>query len=115
MSSDFPWGGLSLPKGRIPHADELRFDKGLRQRLRQAAVVIVIWPNETQELLFGGDYLTHLHALGEKLVLGCVHFRVSTEAQCCLVVDAMVQLKRLTREQVQLMIDGTASYPKGAR
>lgn len=113
MNSRLPFA-LEQPKGRIPHADELRFDKGLRQRLRQAVVVVVIWPNETQELLWGGDYLTHLYALGEPIGFGGLFLRVSTEAQCQFVAEAIVALKRPTREQVQLMIDGTVSHPKGA-
>ncbi|HEX5107620.1 MAG TPA: hypothetical protein VFV95_04205, partial [Vicinamibacterales bacterium] len=73
----FPFG-FEVPPRFIEHARALGHSRQLRKLLRMAPMVVALWPDGTQELLFGGDYLTHQKALGHTQVRGIFFCLAST-------------------------------------
>lgn len=106
-----PFGFDNLDRSRLPHASELPHRKDLRRGIREANFVVAVWPDK-EEVLFGGDYLTHQQALGETEIRGGLLLRVETEAHINLVVQALVNLRPQTVDQIRTMIENTASVPR---
>ena len=106
----FPFG-FNVPPGRIKHARALGHSKQLRKLLRMAPMIVALWPDGTQELLFGGDYLTHQKALGHTQFRG-LFLRVANEEEISYLVAVIVREKNCTNEQWELMEAGTDSRPQ---
>jgi hypothetical protein len=73
---------LLLPAGHyVEAAVALQVSKHLRERLRAASVVIALWPNGSQDVVWGGDDLTRARALGRRTAQ-ILLLRVSDDDDC---------------------------------
>jgi hypothetical protein len=100
--------------GVRPHAIDLEHSSRARRGLRDARIVVAVYPDGTQELLFGGDDLTHQIALLGPLhdgdvakVDGLLLIRVDRSDHADLIALHLCRQKPHTRAQVSQMIEGT--------
>lgn len=101
-----------IPAGVVlPHALNLEHSSRARRALRNARVVVAVYPNGVQELLHGGDDLTHQLALAGEIdgaaVEGAMLIRVDRSDHADLIVLHLCRQKPQTPAQYQQMIDGT--------
>src|SRR5438045_6141951 len=76
----------------VEHALALQCSESLRERLREAPAVVALWPNGSQQVLWGQDYLTRYRVLGHataKVLL----LRVSDEGDCSFLNRVVMALK----------------------
>jgi hypothetical protein len=84
---------LMIPAGHfVEHARALQCSRNLRERLHAAPAVVALWPNGSQQVVWGHDYLKRWRVLGHataKVLL----LRVSDEEDCIYLNSAVLALK----------------------
>lgn len=101
------------PGGVKPHALHLVHDKNARRVLRSVRIVVAVYPNGDQEVLFGGDDLAHQLSLAgadSRSVEGVLLIRCDRSEHADLIAQHLVREKNLTQEKIDLMRSGT---PRG--
>lgn len=107
------------PGGVKAHALHLVHDKGARRVLRTVRIVVAVYPDGAQELLFGGDDLAHQRSLAAAAgnvspdIDGVLLIRVDRSEHADLIAQYLVREKKLTTEKIELMRDGTPPHRRG--